>query len=115
MTVMSLNGPAALISALYEDVNYGKIIDRIVNCDEKQCHFSPGERIRAMVIKIFSHRWPLYRIDEAYRHMFIENLFGRGISLEDLKDFNIARALDKISERGAHDVFSTLCLEIISK
>jgi transposase len=46
--------------------------------------------------------------------MDIENLFGRGISFDDLKDYNMARALDKIAERGAHEVFSTLCLEAIS-
>lgn len=114
MTTMFQNGPAALISALYEELNFGKIIDRMVNWDEKQCHFSPGERVKVMVINIFSHRRPLYRIDEAYRHMDIENLFGRGISLDDLKDYNMARALDKIAERGAHEIFSTLCLEAIS-
>jgi hypothetical protein len=63
MTTMFQNGPAALISALYEELNFGKIIDRMVNWDKKQCHFSPGERVKVMVINIFSHRRPLYRID----------------------------------------------------
>jgi transposase len=45
--------------------------------------------------------------------MDIENLFGRGISLEDLTDYNLTRALDKLDERGPHEAFSTICLRSI--
>jgi|GEM_PF-5181675 len=50
---------------------------------------------------------------EFYQHMDVENLFGRGVSLDDLTDYNMARALDKLSLRGPHEVFSTLCLRAI--
>ena len=107
------SGPAALISALFDELKIGQTIDEMVRWDEAQCRMSPGTRIKALVINIFGRKRPLYRIDESYEHMDIENLFGRGISLEDLTDYNLARALDKLAERGPHEVFSTLCLRAI--
>ena len=107
------SGPAALISALYDELKIGQTIDEMVRWDEAQCRMSPGKRIKALVINIFGRKRPLYRIDESYEHMDIENLFGRGISLEDLTDYNLARALDKLDERGPHEVFSTICLRAI--
>lgn len=107
------SGPASLISALYDELKIGQTIDEMVRWDEAQCLMSPGSRIKALVINIFGRRRPLYRIDESYEHMDIENLFGRGINLEDLTDYNLARALDKLAERGPHEVFSTVCLRAI--
>ena len=107
------SGPAALISALYDELKIGQTIDEMVQWDEAQCRMSPGKRIKALVINIFGRKRPLYRINESYEHMDIENLFGRGISLEDLTDYNLARALDKLAERGPHEVFSTICLRAI--
>ena len=107
------SGPASLISALYDELKIGQTIDEMVRWDEAQCRMSPGKRIKALVINIFGRKRPLYRIDESYEHMDIENLFGRGISLNDLTDYNLARALDKLAERGPHEIFSTICLRAI--
>jgi len=46
--------------------------------------------VKAIVVNIFSRKRPLYRIDEFYENMDTENLFGRGISLDDLTDYNLA-------------------------
>lgn len=107
-------GPAGLISALYDQLNIGSTIDNMVKWDPDQCRLSPGTRIKAMVINIFGGRKPLYRIDEFYYKMDIENLFGKGICLEDLTDYNMARGLDKLAERGSREVLSTICLQAIS-
>ena len=106
-------GPASLISALYDQLGIGRTIDEMVRWDPLQCRLSPGTRIKALVINIFGHRKPLYRLDEFYEHMDIENLFGKGIRLEDLTDYNMARALDKLGQRGPWEVFSTICLQAI--
>ncbi len=54
-----------------------------------------GDTRQILIINIFGRKRPLYRIDETYEHMGIENLFSRGISLEDLTDYNLARTLGK--------------------
>ena len=98
-------GPANLISALYDQLNIGSTIDAMVSWDPAQCRLSPGMRIKAMVVNMFGGRKPLYRIDEYYQNMDTENLFGKGISLSDLTDYNMARALDKLTQRGPWECY----------
>lgn len=107
------SGPASFIAAMYDELGIGQTIDEMVSWDPEQCRLSPGTRIKALVINIFGRRRPLYRLDEFYEHMDVENLFGKGVRLDDLTDYNLARALDKLSLRGCHEVFSTLCLRAI--
>jgi transposase len=53
-------------------------------------------------------------VDEFYEGMDTENLFGKGIKLEDLTDYHLARALDKIAEAGPQKVLTTLAMHAIS-
>jgi transposase len=98
---------------LYDQLGIGKTIDEMVHWDPVQCRLSPGTRIKALVINIFGRQKPLYRLDEFFENMDIENLFGKGIHREDLTDYNMARALDKLGERGPWEVFSSICLRAI--
>jgi hypothetical protein len=91
-------------------LGFGKIIDDIVPWDKKQCYLSPGTRIKALVINILGGRTPLYMVDEFYEGMDTENLFGKGVKPEDLTDYHLARALDKIALAGPQKVFSTLAM-----
>jgi len=59
-------------------------------------------------------RTPLYMVDEFYEGMDTENLFGKGVKPEDLTDYHLARALDKIALAGPQKVFSTLAMHAIS-
>lgn len=106
-------GPAALISALYDQLKIGNTIDEMVYWDPAQCRLSPGTRIKALVINMFGGRKPLYRMDEFYANLDIENLFGKGVTKKDLTDYTLARSLDKLADRGPQEVFSTLCLRAI--
>lgn len=106
-------GPASLISALYDQLGIGQTIDEMVQWDPVQCRLSPGTRIKALVINIFGRQRPLYRLSQFYEYMDVENLFGKGIHRDDLTDYNMARALDKLGERGPWEVFSTICLRAI--
>ena len=65
------------------------------------------------MINIFGRKRLLYRIDEFDENMDTGNLFGKGIFLEDLTDYNLDRALYKFFERGPHEVCSTACLRAI--
>ena len=107
------SGPAGFISALYDQLGFGKIIDELLPWDPSQCLLSPGARIKAMVINIFCGRRPLYRVNEFYTGMDTGNLFGIGITPEDLSDYNLARALDKLHLAGEEKVFSTLSMHAI--
>jgi len=50
------SGPAALISALYDELKIGQTIDEMVSWDQNQCHMSPGKRTKALMINIFGQK-----------------------------------------------------------
>ena len=106
-------GPGPLISALYDQLGIGQTIDEMVQWDPLQCRLSPGTRVKALVINIFGRQRPLYRLHEFFEYMDVENLFGKGISRDDLTDYNMARALDKLGERGPWEIFSAICLRAL--
>jgi len=106
-------GAGSLISALYDQLGIGQTIDEMVRWDPVQCQLSPGTRVKALVINILGRQKPLYRLREFYEYMDVETLLGKGIHRDDLTDYNMARALDKLGERGPWEVFSTVCLRAI--
>lgn len=109
------SGPAGLIAALYDQLEFGKIIDDLVPWDPNQCLLSPGTRVKAMVINICCGRSPLYRVSEFYTGMDTENLFAKGITPDNLTDYNLARALDKLHKAGEEKVFSAISMHAICR
>jgi len=109
------SGPTSIIAGIYDDLRIGDIIDGLVDWDREKSHLSPGLRTKAMIINMFCGRKPLYRLHEAYEYLDTENLFGAGVYPEDLKDYSMVRALDKISKADARKVFSSIAMQVITE
>ena len=76
------SGPAGFIAALYDQLEFGRIIDELVPWDPTQCLLSPGARVKAMVINIFCGRTlPYKRV--LYRHGYGKP-FRQGDNPDDL-------------------------------
>jgi len=86
-------------------------IDASVQWDKKQCHLSPGTRVKAMVINILAGRAPLYLVHEFYETMDLPTLFGEGVESSAFEDYSLARALDKISDANSKKVFTSVALQ----
>jgi len=108
------SGPTSIIAGLYDDLRIGDTIDALVDWDREKSYLSPGLRIKAIIINMFCGRKPLYRLHEGYEYLDTENLFGAGVHPEDLKDYSIARALDKVSEANARKVFSSIAMQVVA-
>ena len=107
-------GPGPTLVALCEILKIAKTIDTLVDWDEKQCKLSPGTRIVAMLLNIFSGRTPLYRVEDFFKGQDLPNLFGVGVKSSDFNDDALARALDKLIEKGPKKVISTVMLNAIA-
>ncbi|MFB6346047.1 MAG: IS1634 family transposase [bacterium] len=109
------DGPAPVIKAISDQIQFVQTINDAVQYDESQCKLSPGERVLAMVINALEDRKPLYHIEEYYEHKDVEKLFGEGISADDLNDDALGRALDKLAEAGGWEVYGDVVLEVIRR
>ncbi|HHY98525.1 MAG TPA: DUF4277 domain-containing protein [Firmicutes bacterium] len=78
-------GPAPLISALFDTLGIGKILDSVLPWDETQCKLPPSIRIKALVINILAGRTPLYNVERFFKFQDTENLLRKGVTHEDTK------------------------------
>lgn len=67
-----------------------------------------------MLLNIFSGRTPLYRVEDFFKGQDLPNLFSVGIKPSDFNDDALARALDKLIEKGPKKVISTVMLNAIA-
>lgn len=107
-------GPAPLISALFDTLGIGKILDSVLPWDEAQCKLPPSIRIKALVINILAGRTPLYNVERFFKFQDTENLLGKGVTHEDLNDDCLARALDMLAEANPKKVTSTIMLNALA-
>jgi hypothetical protein len=49
-------GSSGIVSAMCDAIRLVETIDASVHWDEKQCHLSPGTRVKAMIINILAGR-----------------------------------------------------------
>lgn len=108
-------GAVTVVSALWDQLKMGEIIDQLLDWDPAQCKLSPAMRLKAVTINILAGRTPLYRVHEFYKHQDLANLFGKGVSEKDLNDDCLARALDKLAQADASTVTSSVLLNAIGQ
>ncbi|MGB9851225.1 MAG: IS1634 family transposase [Moorellaceae bacterium] len=106
-------GPAALIARLCDVLKIAEIINSVVEWDPVQCHLSPGDRVKALIINLLVDREALYHVERFYEHQDLEVLFGaeQQVRAKDFNDDALGRALDKLSASGQlKKLFSTIAL-----
>ncbi len=109
------DGPAPMISAVCRDIGLTRTIDRMVAWDEKQCTLSPGLRVEAMIINALTRRCPLYRMDHFFHDVDVAKLFGPAVTPRQLNDDAMGRALDKVAEANAKEVYATVALQAVCR
>lgn len=103
-------GAAPLIAAMCDEIKLADTINQLVMWDDKQCKLSPGTRIEAIIINVLSARKPLYKIESFYEQQDPEVLLGKGVTADLLNDDALARALDKLGNATADNVYLAVAL-----
>ncbi len=100
----------ALANKILEDIGFVDFINDKVKWDEKQCKVTPGHLTKAVILStFFDTRASLSLIQERFIDMDTEFFFGEGVRKEDLNDYAIARALDKITDADPDRLFGLIC------
>ena len=102
----------ALADKMLGEIGFVDLMDESVEWDKKQCHVSPGNHLKAIILSTFMSglRSPLCNIGEKYETMDTEYLFGENVEPEHLNDHAIGRSLDKLAIAGPEKLFGSLAL-----
>ena len=98
-----------LISGMWDELELGTTIDRIIPQDIEQRNVSLGTVCKALVINGlgFTQR-TLYLVSSFFEDKPMESLLGEGITPNHLNDTVLGRALDDIHSFGCTELFSML-------
>ena len=108
-------GPLPVISAVCEECGLVTVLNEELDWDEDRSHTSPGQRIMGLIMNSLTEGQPMYRLPEFFRNTDVENLFGQGITPDNLNDHAFGRALDKLAEAEPSTVLGTVLLEATAR
>ena len=109
-----LVGSSAVVAQYCREIKLPEIVNKLVPWDRSRKGISPGTLIQALVVNILGDRKALYRVSEFYRGKDLETIFDEDVSADELNDYALARALDKMHEAGCQKVFSEVALSAIA-
>ena len=101
-------GAGPILAAMARRIGLVATVDQMLTWDATRCRLSPGERILALILNLLTEREPLYQVDDAFRLTDPALLLGAGITVDDLGDDALGRALDKFAQAGPAAVFSAV-------
>jgi transposase len=107
-------GPLPVINAICQECGLVEVIDEIVEWDEQQAAISPGSLTAGLVMNFLTEGQPMYRLSDFFENRDPENLFGDGITSEDLYDRRFGWALDKIAAAGPRRVLNSVIAKAIT-
>lgn len=99
-----------LISQIMKDMRIPQTIDAKVPYDA-QCNVSPGEVVQMIVMDMLTGRQALVHMADWAKRLDLEKLLRPGVQASFFNDDALARHLDRISEAGVHELYSTLALQ----
>lgn len=109
-TLVSKNlGHLGLVSAMYDELGIGKMIDQLVVQDQESREVSLGIICKALVLNGlgFVER-TLYMVSTFFDDKPVEILLGSGVKASHLNDSVLGRGLDALYEFGTTELFSLL-------
>lgn len=95
-----------LVAGMYDQLEIGKMIDRLLPQDEEQQHISHGTCVKALILNGlgFVER-RLYLVSHFFSDKPVEHLLGEGVEVCQLNDDRLGRCLDALQSFGLDQLF----------
>lgn len=108
-------GASQLLAALCDELGIERLVNETVAWNHAYWKHSPGTHVKALIINALCSRRPLYLIEEFYRDLDVNLLFGGQAEASDFNDDVLSRTLDRLYEAESWKVYSTVALSALRK
>jgi transposase len=108
-------GPLPVIGAMCRECGLCDIIDEFCEWDDEQVVLPPRYRLTALIMNFLMEGQPMYRLPKFFRDTDTENLFGDGVTPENLNDDAMARFLDMLAETDLPTLLGTMMTEAAAR
>ena len=107
-------GPLPVINAVCEECGLVEVINETVEWDQQQAVVSPGLLTAGLIMNFLTEGQPMYRLSDFFEDKDPENLFGDGITDEDLYDRRFGWTLDKIADADPRTILNSMITTAIT-
>jgi transposase len=91
------------------------VVDAFCEWDEDQVLLPPSYRLTALIMNFLTEGQPMYRLSDFFSNTDTENLFGDGVTPENLNDDAMARFLDMLAETDLPTLLGSMIAEAIAR
>lgn len=104
-----------IISAMCETLQIPQIIDNEFGYMHKNMKLTLGEVVKALIINTLTCRTPLMHVEDSFKDLDCEVLFGKGVRSELLNDDRLGRCLELLGNIDINKLFSKICMKAIEQ
>jgi transposase len=104
-----------IVAGIIDEMELVEEVNKKVGISNKET-LSPGQVMKAMILNRLKFlNAPIYLFDTFFVGKATEHLIGEGVTLEQLNDDRIGRALDKYHQAGTTKLFTAIALKAALK
>lgn len=106
-------GTAPVVAAMVDALGISQAINNFVGVPDVRTKVDVGTLIKALIINMLYGRTPLVHVQESFKHLDCEVLFGEGLFASDFNDDRLGEALEKVGNLDFHKLYSEICVNAL--
>lgn len=104
-----------IISAMCEALQIPQNIDNELGYLNKNMKITLGVVVKALIINTLTCRTPLMHVEDSFKDLDCEVLFGEGVTSELFNDDRLGRCLGLLGNSDINKLFSKICMKAIEQ
>lgn len=106
-------GTAPIVGAMVEVLRIPEAVNRLLGQSDPRTIVDTGTAIKALIVNVLYGRTPLVHVEESFKHLDCEVLFGKGLKASDLNDDCLGKALEVVGNIDTRKLYSEICMHAL--
>lgn len=107
-------GTAPIVAAMIEVLGIPETVNRFVGATDPRIKVDTGTAIKALIINMLYGRVPLVHVEESFKQVDCEVLFGSGLIATDFCDDCLGRGLEDVGNADIRKLYSEVCMHALN-
>lgn len=106
-------GTAPIVAAMIEVLKIPEAVNGFLGQPDPRTIVNTGTAIKALIVNVLYGRTPLVHVEESFKHIDCEVLFGKGLNSRDFNDDCLGKSLEAIGSLDFHKLYSEICMNAL--
>ena len=106
-------GTAPIVAAMIEVLKIPEAVNSSLGQPDPRTIVNTGVAIKALIVNVLYGRVPLVHVEESFKHLDCEVLFGKGLKSSDFNDDCLGKSLEALGNLDFHKTYSEICMNAL--